>query len=122
MPALETAPTHSRQAAADLDDSLDDEIIAAAAGILAEARQHGEQLSQKGLGGKLRRDGYRVANSSLRALLAAASGQIGASPPPGEPAAPAALPHPVNGSYPALASRLPGHEPGSGAAGQPGAR
>ena len=83
------------------------------------------RLSQKALGRRLRRDGYRVANHSLRGLLAAASGQIGASSPPepgkapGGPAAPERL---VNGSYTPLASRLPGHEPGSGPAGPPGAR
>ena len=103
----------------------DGEIIAAAAGILAEARQHGERLSQKALGGKLRRDGYRVANRSLRGLLAAASGQTGASSPPEPgktPAGPAAPGRLANGSDTALASRLPGHQPGSGAAGPPGAR
>ena len=124
-PAQETEPADSGQADGGHDADLDGEIIAAAAGILAEARRHGERLSQKALGGKLRRDGYRVANDSLRGLLAAASGQIGASSPPepgktpGGPAAPERL---VNGSDTALASRLPGHEPGSGAAGPPGAQ
>ena len=60
--AQETEPADSQQAAGGHDADLDGEIIAAAAGILAEARQHGERLSQKALGGKLRRDGYRVAN------------------------------------------------------------
>ena len=122
MSAQETAPADSQQAAAGRGADDDGEIIAAAAGILADARRHGERLSQKALGGKLRRDGYRVANRSLGGLLAAASGQIAASPPPppgpsGKPAAPA---HLVNGSHPALASRLPGHEPGPGAARPPG--
>jgi hypothetical protein len=123
MPAQETAPADSRQAAASHDADHDDEIIAAAAGILAHARQHGERLSQKALGGQLRRDGYHVANRSLRGLLATASGQIEASSPPaprktlGGAAAPA---HLVNGSQPALAPRLPGHEPGPGAARPPG--
>ena len=121
----ETEPADSRQADGGQDADLDGEIIAAAAGILAEARRHRERLSQKALGRRLRRDGYRVANDSLRGLLAAASGQIGASSPPepgkapGGPAAPERL---VNGSYTPLASRLPGHEPGSGPAGPPGAR
>jgi hypothetical protein len=128
-PAQETEPADSQQGAGDhnanVDGDHDSEIIAAAAGILAEARQHGERLSQKALGGKLRRDGYRVANHSLRGLLAAASGQIGASSPPepgktpGGPAAPERL---VNGSYTPLATRLPGHEPGSGPAGLPGSQ
>ena len=46
--------------------------MADAARIVAEARQHGERLSQKALGKKLRRDGHRVANHALRSLLAAA--------------------------------------------------
>jgi hypothetical protein len=124
MPAQETAPAGSGHAAAGHDADCDGEIVAAAAGILAEARRRGERLSQKALGGKLRRDGYRVANRSLRGLLAAASaGQIEASSPPapgktpGGPAAPARL---VNGSDTALASRLPGREPGVGADGPPG--
>ena len=116
----ETAPADSQQAAAGHDADHDGEIIAAAAGILVEARRRGERLSQKALGGKLRRDGYRVANRSLRGLLAAASGQIEASSPPAPgktPGGPAVAAHLVNGSHPALASRLPGHEPGPGAAG-----
>ena len=123
IPARETAPADSGHAAAGRDAHRDGEIVAAAAGILAEARRHGERLSQKTLGGKLRRDGYRVANRSLRGLLAAASGQIEASSPPAPgktPGGPAASAHLVNGSDTALASRLPGHEPGSGAAGPPG--
>ncbi len=129
MPAQETEPADSQQAAGDHDEThdgdYDGEIIAAAAGILAEARQQGERLSQKALGGKLRRDGYRVANHSLRGLLAAASGQTGASSPPesgktpGGPGAPGRL---ANGSDTVLASRLPGHQPGSGPAGPSGAR
>ena len=103
----ETEPADGRQADGGQDADLDGEIIAAAAGILAEARRHRERLSQKALGRRLRRDGYRVANDSLRGLLAAASGQIGASSPPepgkapGGPAAPERL---VNGSYTPLAS------------------
>ena len=121
----ETEPADSRQADGGQDADLDGEIIAAAAGILAEARGHRERLSQKALGRRLRRDGYRVANDGLRGLLAAASGQIGASSPPepgkapGGPAAPERL---VNGSYTPLAPWLPGHEPGSGPAGPTGAR
>jgi hypothetical protein len=125
VPPQETASADSRQATGGHDADHDGEIVAAAAGILAEARQDGERLSQKALGGKLRRDGYRVANRSLRGLLAAAYGQIAASSPPapgetsGGPAAPA---HLINGSDTALASGLPGHEPGCGPAGPPGAR
>ena len=124
-PAQETEPADGRQADGGRDADLDGEIIAAAAGILAEARRHRERLSQKALGRRLRRDGYRVANDSLRGLLAAASGQIGASSPPepgqapGGPAAPERL---LNGSYTPLAPWLPGHEPGTGPAGPPGAR
>ena len=52
---------------------LDGHLIAAAAGILAKARHDGRGLSQKALGDRLRRDGHRVANHNLRALVAAAS-------------------------------------------------
>jgi hypothetical protein len=125
QPALtrETKPADSQQGADDLDADMDGEIIAAAVGILADARQHGERLSQKALGGKLRRDGYRVANHSLRGLLAAASGQIGASsaPEPGKaPGGPAAPERLANSSYTPPAPWLPGHEPGP--AGPPGAQ
>jgi hypothetical protein len=123
-PTRETEPADSQQGDhdADHDGEIDSEIIAAAAGILAEARQHGERLSQKALGGKLRRDGYRVANHSLRGLLAAASGQIGVSSAP-EPGKAPGGPAPeclANGSSAPPAPWLPGHEPGP--AGPPGAR
>jgi hypothetical protein len=55
------------------DVNLDPDLVAAAAGIIAGAWQHGRRLSQKALGDQLRRDGHRVANHSLRALMAAAS-------------------------------------------------
>jgi len=124
LPAQETAPAGSGHAAAGHDADRDAEIVAAAVGILAEARRRGERLSQKALGGKLRRGGYRVANRSLRGLLAAASaGQIEASSPPAPGKTPDGLAAParlVNGNDTALASRLPGREPGSGADGPPG--
>ena len=119
----ETALGDSQQAAVGHDTDRDGEIVAAAAGILAEARQRGERLSQKALGGRLRCDGYRVANRSLRGLLAAASGQVETSSPlgPGKaPARPGAPGHLADGSHTTLASLLPGHEPGSGPAGPPG--
>lgn len=47
--------------------------MADAVRIVANARQRGERLSQKGLGKELRRDGHRVANHALRSLLAAAT-------------------------------------------------
>jgi hypothetical protein len=125
--AQEAKPADSRHDVgdndADSDGEIDGEIVAAAAGILFEARQHGERLSQKALGGQLRRDGYRVANHSLRGLLAAASGRVEASSPPDPGKAPGgpAPDHPVNGSYTPLASHLPGHEPGSGPVRPPGA-
>ena len=58
--------------------------------IVAEARRHGERLSQKALARQLRRQGYRVANHALRSLLAAATdlaadGHAAGSQPPGEP-------------------------------------
>ena len=96
---------------------LDGEIVAAAADILAGAARRGERLSQKALGAMLRQAGHRVANDSLGALLAAASGQAGTSAPPGPEGAPGepAAEHPVNGNGTALVARLrlPGHQPGS---------
>lgn len=120
---LEVPPAGSQHANGDDGTARDGEIVAAAAALLDEARQAGGRLSQKALGGKLRRAGYRVANRSLRELLDAASGQLAASPPPspGPSGEPAAAAHLVNGSHPALAARLPGHERGSGTAGRPGA-
>jgi hypothetical protein len=67
-------PERTRQAGAGQDASFDPHLVAAAAPILAEARQQGDRLSQKGLGGRLRRDGHRVANHNLHALAAAATG------------------------------------------------
>jgi hypothetical protein len=64
------------QAGAGRDATLDPRLIAAAARILAEARQHGRRLSQKALGDRLRRDGHRVANYSLNRLAAAATGLL----------------------------------------------
>jgi hypothetical protein len=72
MPAT-AGPAASGEAAASQPLDQDGQLIADAARILAEARQHGERLSQKALGKKLRRDGHRVANHALRSLLAAAT-------------------------------------------------
>ena len=47
--------------------------MADAVRIVTDASQHGERLSQKALGKKLRRQGHRVANHALRSLLAAAT-------------------------------------------------
>jgi hypothetical protein len=75
------------------DARLDGHLIAAAAGILAKARHDGRRLSQKALGDRLRRNGHRVANHNLRALVAAASALAadieadGAERTVGEPAA-----------------------------------
>jgi hypothetical protein len=69
-------PERARQAGAGRDAHLDPHLVAAAARILAEARQHGHRLSQKALGERLRRDGHRVANHSLHGLAAAASGLL----------------------------------------------
>ena len=102
------------------DADLDGEIIAAAAGIVADARRKSEPLGQKALGRRLRDDGYRVGNDSLRALLIAASGHLDANPPsaPGRAGAPA---YRVNGDRTALAARLPGQEPGPDGTGLQGA-
>ena len=64
--------------------------MADAVRIVTDARQHGERLSQKGLGEKLRRDGHRVANHALRSLLAAATdlaadGHAASGQLPGDP-------------------------------------
>jgi hypothetical protein len=115
--AQETQPAEDHEPAGDHDADQDGEIIAAAADIVAEALQRGERLSQKALGGKLRSDGYRVGNHSLRGLLAAASSHINASSLGDLGKEPGGLPDPrplVNGSETVLASRLPGHEPGTG--------
>ena len=72
MPAP-AGPAASGEAAASQPPDQDGQLIADAARILAEARQHGERLSQKALGKTLRRDGHRVANHALRSLLAAAT-------------------------------------------------
>jgi hypothetical protein len=66
-------PESANQTDAGRDTYLDPRLVAAAARIVAEARQHGHRLSQKALGDKLRRDGYRVANHNLHTLAAAAA-------------------------------------------------
>ena len=66
-------PAASGEAAASQPPDQDGLLMADAVRIVAEARQHGERLSQKELAGKLRRDGHRVANHALRSLLAAAT-------------------------------------------------
>jgi hypothetical protein len=90
-------PERLRQEGGGRDASLGPHLVAAAARILAEARQQGDRLSQKALGEKLRRDGHRVANHSLHRLAAAASGLLAdgqagsggsALRPPSAPAAP----------------------------------
>ena len=69
---------------------LDGQLMADAARIVADASQHGEQLSQKALGKQLRGQGHRVANHALRSLLAAATDLTAhqhpvSGPPPGDP-------------------------------------
>jgi hypothetical protein len=96
----------------------DGHLTAAATRILTEAHRHGERISQKTLGDQLRREGHRVANHSLRRLMAAAAppfsvaehARTGLSPaPPRTPGAAGALPNwpaavidgnPVNGDHP----------------------
>jgi len=92
-------------------DDPDGEIVAAAAVIVADARRRGEPIGQKALGRRLRDDGYRVANDSLRALMIAACGRLDASPPSAL-GHPAVFAHQVNGDRTPLAARLPGQEPG----------
>jgi len=114
-PEREAEPDGGGQDDGGPDAGLDGEIVAAAAGILAGARRRGERLSQKALGAMVRQAGHRVANDSLAALLAAASGQAGTGAPhgPGGARGEPAAGHPVNGNGAALAARLrlPGDEP-----------
>lgn len=63
----------------------DGRLVEDAARIVADARQHGERLSQKALGSRLRREGHRVANHALRSLLAAAVSHSVSSQPPEDP-------------------------------------
>ncbi len=78
-------PTASGEAAASQPQEQDDQLIADAVRIVTDAKQHGEQLSQKALGDRLRRGGHRVANHALRSLLAAATGLAAGGQPPGDP-------------------------------------
>jgi hypothetical protein len=105
-------PVSTRQAATGRDTNLDPHLVAAAARILAEARRDGHRLSQKALGDKLRRAGHRVANHSLHALVAAATGLLadgqadsGGSAP--RPLSAPAAPHPGEGSHAAAAPSWP---------------
>jgi hypothetical protein len=63
----------------------DSRLIGEAVRIVTDAAQHGERLSQKALGSRLRREGHRVANHALRPLLAAAAGLAAGGQPPGDP-------------------------------------
>jgi len=71
--------------AARQDPDQDGRLIADAVRIVTDAAQHGERLSQKALGDRLRREGHRVANHALRSLLAAAAGHAAGGQPPGDP-------------------------------------
>ena len=78
-------PTASGEAAASQPPEQDGQLMADAVRIVTDARQHGERLSQKALGDRLRRGGHRVANHALRSLLAAATGLAAGGQPPGDP-------------------------------------
>ena len=83
-------PAAGGEAAASQPPDQDGQLMADAVRIVTDARQHGERLSQKGLGEKLRRDGHRVANHALRSLLAAATdlaagGHAASGQLPGDP-------------------------------------
>jgi hypothetical protein len=107
--------------------SLDPGLVAAAASILAKARQDGSRLSQKALAGQLRREGHRVANHTLNGLVATAAeflanGHAGsdesASHPPPRPA-----PHRHHdGNATAASSWLAERRPLQAAAQAPGSR
>ena len=77
-------PTANGEAAGQPQEQ-DGQLMADAVRIVTDARQHGERLSQKALGDRLRRGGHRVANHALRSLLAAAAGLAAGGQPPGDP-------------------------------------
>lgn len=81
----------AREAAAGEDGNQDAQLIGAAASILAEATRRGGRLSQTGLAGKLRSQGYGIANERLRWLLAEAT-NVAAGHPVSEPPGPGAQP------------------------------
>ena len=78
-------PAASGEATASEQADQDGQLMADAVRIVTDARQHGERLSQKALGDRLRRGGHRVANHALRSLLAAAIGLAAGGQPPGDP-------------------------------------
>ena len=83
-------PAAGGEAPASQPPDQDGQLMADAVRIVTDARQHGERLSQKGLGEKLRRDGHRVANHALGSLLAAATdlaagGHAASGQLPGDP-------------------------------------
>ncbi len=80
-----SGPAASGEAAASQPQEQDGQLMADAVRIVTDARQHGERLSQKALGDRLRRGGHRVANHALRSLLAAATGLAAGGQPPGDP-------------------------------------
>ena len=78
-------PAASGEATASEQADQDGQLMADAVRIVTDARQHGERLSQKALGDRLRRGGHRVANHTLRSLLAVATGLAAGGQPPGDP-------------------------------------
>ena len=84
-PPASSGPAASGEATASQPQEQDGQLMADAVRIVTDARQHGERLSQKALGGRLRREGHRVANHALRSLLAAATGLAADGQPPGDP-------------------------------------
>ena len=83
--AASGGPSASGEAAASQPRERNGQLMADAVRIVTDARQHGERLSQKALGDRLRRGGHRVANHALRSLLAAATGLAAGGQPPGDP-------------------------------------
>ena len=83
--AASGGPSASGEAAASQLQEQDGQLMADAVRIVTDARQHGERLSQKALGDRLRRGGHRVANHTLRSLLATATGLAEGGQPPGDP-------------------------------------
>jgi hypothetical protein len=66
-------PPHSGQSGTSTQTAHDQQLVAAASRLIAEAEQHGMRLTQAALGGALRHQGFRLANHRLRWLRATAT-------------------------------------------------
>jgi hypothetical protein len=66
-------PPHSGQAGTSTQTAHDQQLVAAASRLIAEAEQHRTRLTQAALGGALRHQGFHLANHRLRWLRATAT-------------------------------------------------